>query len=80
MGEDRVADELLFLECLDDVAIVGGRQPPLFGNLRGDDLHPGLDLGKGRVSLGGKLGRRNVDANLLESKRVKLRRQTEVLA
>ena len=36
MGQDRVADELLFLECLDDVAIVGGWQALLAGDLRGD--------------------------------------------
>ena len=80
MGEDRVADELVFLECPDDVAIVGRRQPLVSGNLRGDGLHLALDLGEGQVSLGGELGRRNVDANLLEAKRIELRRQTKVLA
>ena len=80
MGEDRIADELFFLECLDDVAVVGGWQPFLPGNLGRDGLHLALDLGEGQVGLGGKLGRRNVDADLLESERVQLGRQAEILA
>ena len=66
MGQDRVADELLFLECPDDVAVVGRRQPLILGDLRRDLLHLALDLGEGLVGLGGELGRRNVDADLLE--------------
>ena len=45
-----------------------------------DRLHLGLDLGEGEMGLGGKLGWRNVDANLLEPERVKLGRQAEVFA
>ena len=50
------------------------------GNLCSDLLHLGLDLGERPMCLGRKLGRRDVDADLLEPERIQLGRQAEVLA
>ena len=55
MGQDRITDELLFLERLDHVAVVGRWQTLLPGDLGGDVLHLALDLGERLVRLGGEL-------------------------
>ena len=77
-GQDGVADDLLFLELADYVAIVGRGQVALLRDFGGDDFHFALDLGEFFVGHLGDLCGRDVDAVVFEGESVLLGRQAEI--
>ena len=76
--QDGIADELLLLECADDLAVVTGLQAARCGDLRRQPLHLALDLGEGLVRQPGERFWRESDTHLFELERIQVCREAKI--
>ena len=69
----------VFLESADHVAVVGRSEPILPGHARRHRLHLALDLRERRPGLRRELRRRDIHSHLLQSERVQLGNESEIV-